>query len=136
MLLGRQDALHAGQKCSQTKLNHSLLLQYGLYSAFMGSFVYCLFGPTKEITIGPVAVLALLTAEHAGGDPGLAVLLTFLSGLIITLLGALNLGNVLRTLTARYPSDTTLCDRVLFLEHESPRLAHGFTTHPARFRSK
>ena len=121
--------MHAGQKCSQTKLNHSLLLQYGLYSAFMGSFVYCLFGPTKEITIGPVAVLALLTAEHAGGDPGLAVLLTFLSGLIITLLGVLNLGNVCSLYTGSFY-------RALFHEAESLSLAQGFTIHRARFRSK
>ena len=26
--------------------------QYGLYSAFMGCFVYCIFGSCKDITIG------------------------------------------------------------------------------------
>ena len=37
--------------------------QYGLYSAFMGCFVYCVFGSCKDITIGPTAIMALMTGE-------------------------------------------------------------------------
>ena len=39
--------------------------QYGLYSAFMGCFVYCVFGSSKDITIGPTAIMALMTGVHA-----------------------------------------------------------------------
>ena len=33
--------------------------QYGLYSAFMGCFMYCIFGSVKDITIGPTAIMVL-----------------------------------------------------------------------------
>ncbi|EDO34158.1 predicted protein, partial [Nematostella vectensis] len=32
--------------------------QYGLYSAFMGCFVYCVFGTSKDITLGPTAIMS------------------------------------------------------------------------------
>ena len=80
--------------------------QYGLYSAFMGCFVYCVFGSCKDITIGPTAIMALMTSVHAQVTscyfillsististqygPQYAVLLTFLSGIIILLCGLL-----------------------------------------------
>lgn len=66
--------------------------QYGLYSAFMGCFVYCLFGSCKDITIGPTAIMALMTSVHAQHGPDYAVLLSFLSGIIIFLCGLLQLG--------------------------------------------
>lgn len=69
--------------------------QYGLYSGFMGSFTYVLFGSTKDITVGPTAIMALMTQTYVlsyGAD--FAVLLTFLSGCIITLFGLLQLGFV------------------------------------------
>uniref|UniRef100_A0AAG5CND9 STAS domain-containing protein n=1 Tax=Anopheles atroparvus TaxID=41427 RepID=A0AAG5CND9_ANOAO len=67
--------------------------QYGLYSAFMGCFVYCLFGSCKDLTIGPTAIMALMVQVYVGGlGADFAVLLTFLVGCIILLLGLLNLG--------------------------------------------
>ena len=54
--------------------------QYGLYSAFMGCFTYCVFGSCKDITIGPTAIMALMTSVHAQYGPQYAVLLSFLSG--------------------------------------------------------
>ena len=66
--------------------------QYGLYSAFMGCFVYCVFGSCKDITIGPTAIMALMTSMHARHGPEYAVLLSFLSGIIIFLCGILQLG--------------------------------------------
>ena len=66
--------------------------QYGLYSAFMGCFVYCVFGSCKDITIGPTAIMALMTSVHAQYGPEYAVLLSFLSGIIILLCGLLQLG--------------------------------------------
>jgi len=66
--------------------------QYGLYSAFMGCFVYCVFGSSKDITIGPTAIMALMTNTYAQHGPEYAVLLSFLAGIIILLCGFLQLG--------------------------------------------
>ncbi|KAJ1526898.1 hypothetical protein ONE63_008450 [Megalurothrips usitatus] len=69
--------------------------QYGLYSGFMGSFVYVFFGSTKDITVGPTAIMALMTQSYVlNFGPDFAVLLTFLSGCIIAVLGLLQLGFV------------------------------------------
>ncbi|XP_054713595.1 sodium-independent sulfate anion transporter-like [Uloborus diversus] len=67
--------------------------QYGLYTAFMGCFMYTIFGSCKDLTIGPTAIMSLMTAEHAtaGGVP-YVILITFLSGCIQLAMGILNLG--------------------------------------------
>ncbi|XP_023247261.1 sodium-independent sulfate anion transporter-like isoform X1 [Copidosoma floridanum] len=67
--------------------------QYGLYSSFMGCFVYMFFGSTRNVTVGPTAIMGLLTHSFvASYGEDLAVLLTFLSGCIITTMGLLHLG--------------------------------------------
>ncbi|XP_055947438.1 sodium-independent sulfate anion transporter-like isoform X1 [Argiope bruennichi] len=67
--------------------------QYGLYTAFMGCFMYTIFGSCKDLTIGPTAIMSLMTAEHsASGGVVYVILLTFLSGCIQLLMGVLNLG--------------------------------------------
>ena len=68
------------------------LLQYGLYSAFMGCFMYMIFGTSKDMALGPAAMIALLTGHYAAKGPAFAVLLAFLSGLIIISVGLLQLG--------------------------------------------
>ncbi|XP_071040168.1 sodium-independent sulfate anion transporter isoform X1 [Parasteatoda tepidariorum] len=67
--------------------------QYGLYTAFMGCFMYAIFGSCKNLTIGPTAIMSIMTAEHTtkGGVP-YVILITFLSGCIQLLMGILNLG--------------------------------------------
>ncbi|XP_034184869.2 sodium-independent sulfate anion transporter [Osmia lignaria lignaria] len=70
--------------------------EYGLYSSFMASFVYIVFGSCTSITIGPTAIMATMTQSLVlkyGSD--IAVLLTFLKGCIITSLGLLHLGFLL-----------------------------------------
>lgn len=71
--------------------------QYGLYSNFMGSFVYALFGSVKEIAIAPTAITALMV-QHIVLElgPAGAVLSSFLSGCIALLLGLLNFGFVVQ----------------------------------------
>ncbi|XP_059472055.1 sodium-independent sulfate anion transporter-like isoform X2 [Neocloeon triangulifer] len=67
--------------------------QYGLYSAFLGSFIYIVFGSVKEVNMGPAALLALLTynyTHHLG--PQFAVLLCFVAGCMELLFGILHLG--------------------------------------------
>ena len=58
----------------------------------MGCFVYIVFGSSKDITIGPTAIMALMTGQHAQLGADYAVLLAFTSGLIIFLFGVFQLG--------------------------------------------
>lgn len=67
--------------------------QYGLYSAFVGGFVYAIFGTCKDITIGPTALMALMTYQQVQGrNVDYAVLLCFLSGVLQFLMAILHLG--------------------------------------------
>ncbi|KAJ6643611.1 Sodium-independent sulfate anion transporter [Pseudolycoriella hygida] len=70
--------------------------QYGLYSAFVGCIVYAFFGGCSDLTIGPTALLALMTGRHTnlGGESGphLAILLCFLSGVVELIMAFLKLG--------------------------------------------
>ncbi|EZA61752.1 hypothetical protein DMN91_003561 [Ooceraea biroi] len=67
--------------------------QYGLYSAFMGAIVYVIFGSCKDITIGPTALMALMTHDYVQGrNADFAILLAFLSGCLQLLMACLRLG--------------------------------------------
>lgn len=67
--------------------------QIGLYSSFMGCFIYTILGSVKDSAIGPTAISGLLTREnvHDFGVDG-AVLLCLLSGIVQLLMGCLQLG--------------------------------------------
>ena len=62
--------------------------------------VYMFFGTSKDVTLGPTAIMSLLTAAIIGTSAGssdysrvhLAILLTLFSGMVQFLLGILNLG--------------------------------------------
>ncbi len=69
-------------------------MQYGLYSAFMGCFIYTIFGSCKDITVGPTAIMSLLTGERASISVDFAILAAFLSGIVILVLGVLQLGEM------------------------------------------
>ncbi|XXH03694.1 hypothetical protein Hte_010100 [Hypoxylon texense] len=75
--------------------------QYGLYSSFMGVLLYWFFATSKDITIGPVAVMSTVTggivnrAEAAIPDvPGhvVASALAVIVGAIVCFLGLARLG--------------------------------------------
>ncbi|XP_006869705.1 PREDICTED: sodium-independent sulfate anion transporter [Chrysochloris asiatica] len=69
--------------------------QYGLYSAFMGCFVYFFLGTSRDVTLGPTAIMSLLVSFYTFHEPAYAVLLAFLSGCIQLALGFLRLGFLL-----------------------------------------
>lgn len=70
-----------------------MFLQYGLYSAFAGCIVYTVFGSCKDITIGPTALMSLMTHQQVvGRNSDYAVLLCFLSGILQFIMGSLKLG--------------------------------------------
>lgn len=66
--------------------------QYGLYSSFVGCFVYCFLGTARDVTLGPTAILSLLVSSYTLREPGHAVLLAFLSGCVQLALRGLCLG--------------------------------------------
>ncbi|CAN9509906.1 unnamed protein product [Ophioblennius macclurei] len=72
-----------------------LPVQFGLYSAFMGGFIYTLLGTSKDVTLGPTAIMSLLCSSLVGGEPRRAVLLTLLCGLIQATMALLRLGFLL-----------------------------------------
>lgn len=66
---------------------------YGLYSSFMGCFLYSLFGTCKDAAVGPTSILAIIVAPYVAiGHVTYAVMLSFFSGILMLLLGILNLG--------------------------------------------
>ncbi|KAJ5515860.1 hypothetical protein N7527_007420 [Penicillium freii] len=75
--------------------------EYGLYSSFMGVLIYWFFATSKDITIGPVAVMSTLMgsiiikvqAVHLEiPPPVLASALAIICGAIVLFLGLLRLG--------------------------------------------
>ncbi|XP_018392216.1 PREDICTED: sodium-independent sulfate anion transporter-like [Cyphomyrmex costatus] len=67
--------------------------QYGLYSCFVGGFLYIILGTTKEVSIGPSSLMSLLTLQYTRNMPqDFVILLCFLTGCVEFLMGVLNLG--------------------------------------------
>jgi solute carrier family 26 (sodium-independent sulfate anion transporter), member 11 len=78
-----------------------LPVQYGLYTSFVGAVCYWIFGSSKDINIGPVAVASIVTGailtnvtnEHpAHAKEVLAGTLAMLAGGFMTGLGLLRMG--------------------------------------------
>lgn len=73
---------------------------YGLYASIVPIIVYALFGTSRQLAVGPVAMVSLLTATAIGSFEGLstsdyityAILLALLVGAIQFLLGIFRLG--------------------------------------------
>lgn len=39
--------------------------EYGLFSSFMGVFIYCALGTSRDVSVGPTAIISLLVAVEA-----------------------------------------------------------------------
>ncbi|XP_014090706.2 sodium-independent sulfate anion transporter [Bactrocera oleae] len=68
---------------------------YGLYGSFLGCFIYIFLGNCKDVPVGPSAIVALLTFQTAKGSWQLAVLLSFLCGIVELFMGIFGLGFLL-----------------------------------------
>ena len=74
--------------------------QVGLYASILPIIAYALFGTSRSLAVGPVAVISLMTLTAASqiAAPGsaefiaAALVLALLSGLILLLMGVLRLG--------------------------------------------
>ncbi|MGC3874320.1 SulP family inorganic anion transporter [Halomonas sp. GXIMD04776] len=72
----------------------------GLYASILPLLVYALFGSSRTLAVGPVAILALMTAAALSGiaPPGsaeyveAALILALLSGIMLSVMGFLRLG--------------------------------------------
>jgi sodium-independent sulfate anion transporter 11 len=80
-----------------------LPVQYGLYTSVFGAATYWLFGTSKDIAVGPVAVASIITAqivadirlEHPERElsaPAIASAVAMFAGSLIAILGLLRLG--------------------------------------------
>ncbi|CAI5759488.1 unnamed protein product [Candida verbasci] len=79
--------------------------QYGLYSSFVGVFIYSFFATSKDVSIGPVAVMSLQVSkviahvQSQHGDtyspPEIATFLSLILGGIAAGIGILRLGFIL-----------------------------------------
>lgn len=82
---------------------------YGLYAATIPLIVYALFGTSRQLAVGPVAMVSLLTASGVGllAQPGttdfitLAIALSLFTGLMQFLVGVFRLGFLVNFLS--YP---------------------------------
>jgi len=74
--------------------------QIGLYASIFPLFAYALFGTSRALAVGPVAVVSLLTASAVGTIAAqgtadyltAAILLAFISGLFLLIMGIFKLG--------------------------------------------
>lgn len=74
--------------------------QVGLYASIAPLVLYAIFGTSRTLAVGPVAVISLMTATAAGGVAAqgspeyvaAALILALISGLILTVMGLLKLG--------------------------------------------
>lgn len=75
---------------------------YGLYASILPLVAYAVFGSSRALAVGPVAVISLMTAAatgeivaQTGGDPiVIAIGLAFISGLMLFSMGLLRMGFV------------------------------------------
>ncbi|KAG8979203.1 hypothetical protein FRB94_007116 [Tulasnella sp. JGI-2019a] len=84
--------------------------QYGLYSSFVGVFVYCFFATSKDVSIGPVAVMSLEVAtviakineKHPNqwSSPEIATTLALFCGFITLAIGLLRIGWIVEFISA------------------------------------
>ena len=74
--------------------------QVGLYASIVPLVAYAIFGTSRTLAVGPVAVISLMTATAAGGVAAqgtseyvaAALILALLSGLMLVVMGLLRLG--------------------------------------------
>lgn len=74
--------------------------QVGLYASILPLVAYAIFGSSRTLAVGPVAVISLMTAAAAGklatqGSPeylAVAILLALISGLMLLVMGLFRLG--------------------------------------------
>jgi sulfate transporter 4 len=94
---------------------------YGLYSSFVPVFVYAVFGSSRQLAVGPVALVSLLVSNALSGivDPSeelyteLAILLALMVGIFESIMGFLRLGWLIRFISHSVISGFTTASAVV-----------------------
>ncbi|XP_021813788.1 probable sulfate transporter 4.2 [Prunus avium] len=94
---------------------------YGLYSGFVPLFVYAIFGSSRQLAVGPVALVSLLVSNVLSGivDSSdelyteMAILLAFMVGVMECLLGLLRLGWIIRFISHSVISGFTTASAIV-----------------------
>ncbi|KAM0953282.1 putative SLC26A/SulP transporter, STAS domain, sulfate anion transporter, STAS domain superfamily [Dioscorea sansibarensis] len=94
---------------------------YGLYSGLVPIFVYAIFGSSRQLAIGPVALVSLLVSNVLGGIvhssdklyTELAILLALMVGLLECLMGLLRLGWLIRFISHSVISGFTTASAIV-----------------------
>ena len=102
LVAGISGALILAPKAMSYAQLSGLPLQFGLYTAFIPAILGALWGSSRHLATGPVAIASLMTASAiiplaAPGSEeyiGFALLLTLLVGLIQLIMGLVKLGNL------------------------------------------
>lgn len=102
LIAGLTGALVLAPKAMAYAQLSGLPLQFGLYTAFVPAILGALWGSSRQLATGPVAIVSLMTAAaimplalpNTEEYIGLALLLTLLVGIIQFLLGVVKLGSI------------------------------------------
>ncbi|XP_021308785.1 sulfate transporter 4.1, chloroplastic isoform X9 [Sorghum bicolor] len=94
---------------------------YGLYTGFVPLFVYAIFGSSRQLAVGPVALVSLLVSNVLGGivNPSselyteLAILLALMVGILECLMGLLRLGWLIRFISHSVISGFTTASAIV-----------------------
>jgi solute carrier family 26 (sodium-independent sulfate anion transporter), member 11 len=120
--------------------------EYGLYSSFVGVLLYCFFATSKDVSIGPVAVMSLtvsqvikhVDAKHPGewGAPQIATVLAFICGFIVLGIGLLRIGWLVEFISAPAVSGFMTGSAINIAAGQVPGLMGitGFDTRAATFK--
>ncbi|MFN3823579.1 MAG: SulP family inorganic anion transporter [Pseudorhodobacter sp.] len=104
--------------------------EVGLYASIAPLLLYAVFGTSRTLAVGPVAVASLMTAASVGqlaqhGTPeylGAAIALAFLSGLMLLAMGFLRLGFIANFLSHPVISGFITASALLIAAGQVPHL--------------
>ncbi|KAK7374790.1 hypothetical protein VNO80_08229 [Phaseolus coccineus] len=94
---------------------------YGLYSGFVPIFVYAVFGSSRQLAVGPVALVSLLVCNVLSGIADstselyteLAILLSLMVGIMECIMGLLRLGWLIRFISHSVISGFTTASAIV-----------------------
>ncbi|KAI0781184.1 sulfate permease [Trametes elegans] len=120
--------------------------EYGLYSSFVGVLVYCFFATSKDVSIGPVAVMSLTVSQiikHVNeahpdvwAGPQIAITVAFICGFIVLGIGLLHLGWLVEFIPAPAVSGFMTGSALNIVSGQLPGLfgISGFDTRAATYQ--
>ncbi|KAF9036709.1 sulfate permease [Panaeolus papilionaceus] len=120
--------------------------EYGLYSSFVGVLLYCFFATSKDVSIGPVAVMSLtvsqvikhIEANHGTewSRPQIATVLALITGFIVLGVGLLRLGWLVEFIPAPAVSGFMTGSAISIAAGQVPGLMGitGFDTRAATYK--